>query len=63
MKKKLIYITALAAIGFASCQDSHEATNTTTNADTAVLVSDPNNTLDANPVNDTVVADTVHTAQ
>ncbi len=63
MKKKAIYLCALLAIGFASCQDSHETTNTTTNADTAVLVNDPNNTLDANPVNDTVVADTVHTGQ
>ena len=63
MKKTPIYICALMVIGFAACQDNHQATNTTTNADTAVLVNDPNNTLDANPVNDTVVADTVHTGQ
>lgn len=63
MKKQIIYGWALLAIGFAACQDSHETTNTTTNADTAVLVEDPNNALNANPVNDTVVADTVHTAQ
>lgn len=63
MKKKLIYVCALVAIGFASCQENNQPANTTNNADTAVLVDDPSNTLNASPVNDTLVADTVHAGQ
>lgn len=43
-----------------SCSSTEQAGNTTTDADTAVLVNDPENNLNANPVNDTTVNDTVH---
>jgi hypothetical protein len=50
------------ALATTSCDDADHS-NTTTHEDTAVLVTDPNNNLEASPVNDTTVADTVHNDQ
>lgn len=59
MKSKLVYASLILAIGFISCENNSQAVNSTTSADTAVLVNDPANSLNANPVNDTMVKDTV----
>jgi len=63
MKKKLFYAILATGIGLTSCDNNHKAVNTTTNSDTAVLVNDPGNSLNASPVKDTMVQDTVHNHQ
>jgi hypothetical protein len=67
MKKLQLYLAALIlSCGAISCGDAGDGENVETTEigpgneadspkDTAVLVEDPNNTLDANPVNDTTV--------
>ena len=55
----LLIFTAVTVILF-SCSSTEQTSNTTTDADTAVLVNDPENNLNASPVNDTTVNDTVH---
>lgn len=61
MKKVLLYSSILIILAAASC-DNSTMNESDSKADTAVLVEDPANTLDANPVNDTtVIVDTVHT--
>ncbi len=60
MKINSIYIVFALSIALVSCSNNDKAANTTTNADTAILVDDPGNTLNANPVNDTMTTDTVH---
>lgn len=59
MNIRLIAASAVLAIAAMSCNEDTKATHTTNDADTAALVNDPNNALNANPVNDTIVADTV----
>lgn len=60
MKKILFFACIITTITFTSCGDSG-TTDSSNNGDTAVLVEDPENTLEASPVNDTLVADTVQT--
>jgi hypothetical protein len=59
MKKILLYGCIAATVAVTSCGDTDKSETTTTNEDTAVLVEDPNNQLEAAPVNDTLIADTV----
>ena len=63
MKNKIALVCMVAGIAFASCNNNPKNVNTTSNADTAVLVNDTANNLNASPVNDTTVHDTVHNAQ
>ena len=63
MKNKLVYACIIMSVAVASCSNNNKAANTTTNADTAVLVNDQANNLNASPVNDTTVKDTVHNQQ
>jgi hypothetical protein len=61
MKIKLMLACVVLLTTAMSCKSTEEGDVTTTNnADTAVLVEDPANKLEANPVKDTVVKDTVH---
>lgn len=62
MKLKLLSACAMLAIAIASCGDADTDHDDTDRGDTAVLVEDPKNTLDADPINDTtvVVTDTTH---
>ncbi len=60
MKTTLFYACLVMTIGAMSCAENPKDVNTTNNADTAVLVNDPNNNMNANPVNDSTVNDTVH---
>jgi hypothetical protein len=62
MNIRLIAACATLAIAAMSCNEDTKGSHTTSDADTAALVNDPNNTLNANPVNDTIVADTVNVA-
>ena len=62
MKRILFYACIIMTVAFTSC-DEGGTTDSTTTGDTAVLVQDPENTLEASPVNDTVVADTVQPNQ
>ncbi len=58
MKTKLIYMCIALASVATSC-DSNEVDDTADTAeDTAILVEDPGNTLQADPINDTTVLDT-----
>jgi len=61
MKCKLFYACFVAVLVFTSCESREGTDASANNADTAVLVDDPVNMLDANPVNDTYIADTVQT--
>ena len=58
MKRTLLFACIIMAFA-TSCNDANMANDETNNGDTAVLVEDPNNTLEANPVNDTTVGDTI----
>ena len=60
MKTTFLFIFTAMTVTFYSCTSTEQTGNTTTEADTAVLVNDPDNNLNANPVNDTTVNDTVH---
>jgi hypothetical protein len=58
MKARLIYMCIALSIAATSC-DSNEVDDTAdTVEDTAILVEDPGNTLQADPINDTTVLDT-----
>lgn len=58
MKTRLIYMCIALSIAATSC-DSNEVDDTAdTVEDTAILVEDPGNTLQADPINDTTVLDT-----
>jgi hypothetical protein len=61
MKQILLYASALIILGITSCDNASTVNESDSKADTAVLVEDPENKLDANPVNDTtVVVDKAH---
>ena len=60
MKTTFLFIFTAMTLALYSCTSTEQTGNTTTDADTAVLVNDPDNNLNANPVNDTTVNDTVH---
>ncbi len=60
MKTTFLFILTAMTLALYSCTSTEQTGNTTTDADTAVLVNDPDNNLNANPVNDTTVNDTVH---
>ncbi len=62
MKRTILYACFImsVAVSTMSCANNPKEGDTTNNADPAVLVNDPGNSLNANPVNDTTVVDTVH---
>lgn len=58
--KKMIFLGLIAGtLAVASCSNNTKTADTTSNPDTAVLVQDTANKLNASPVNDTTVHGTV----
>lgn len=59
MKKIFLLAVIAGTVAAASCSNNTKTADTTSNPDTAVLVQDTANNLNATPVNDTTVHGTV----